>query len=97
MIATYAELAHHYGAAVLPARPRKSKDKAKLRLDYHIEFNRRFYSVPHALVGEEAGPRITATLITVLHKGKQPPPSAPRLGAFFCPQSQHMPESQRRQ
>jgi hypothetical protein len=27
--ATYAEMARHYGVAIVPARPRKPKDKAK--------------------------------------------------------------------
>ena len=27
---TYADLARHYGVTVLPARPRKSRDKAKV-------------------------------------------------------------------
>nr|VFK26920.1 MAG: Integrase core domain-containing protein [Candidatus Kentron sp. LPFa] len=134
---TYAELARHYGTTVLPTRPRKPKDKAKVEvavqvverwilarlrhhtffclsdlntairqllqemnarplqrqkvsrwdlfetldrpalhplpstpyeyaqwkkakvsIDYHIEFNRRLYSVPHALVGEVVELRI---------------------------------------
>ena len=27
---TYAEMAEHYGTAILPARPRKPRDKAKV-------------------------------------------------------------------
>lgn len=172
--ATYAELARHYGTAILPARPRKPKDKAKVEvavqvverwilarlrhytffflsdlntairrllqemnarplqrqrvscrdlfetldrpalrhlpsspyeyaqwkkakvgLDYHIEFNRRLYSIPHALVGEEVELRITATLVTVLHKGKQVT-LHPRHGpGRFSTLSDHMPESHR--
>nr|VFK36442.1 MAG: Integrase core domain-containing protein [Candidatus Kentron sp. LPFa] len=33
---TYAELAHHYGTAVLPARPYKPKDKAKAEVAVQV-------------------------------------------------------------
>lgn len=140
--ATYADMARHYGLAVLPARPYKPKDKAKVEvgvqvverwilarlrhhtfhslaalntairellvelnerrlqrlpysrralferldrpamqalpaqpyeyaewkyvkpgIDYHVEIARRFYSVPHALVGRRLQARITATTV----------------------------------
>jgi transposase len=148
--ATYAEMAAHYQTAVLPARPRKPKDKAKAEvavqvverwilarlrhhtffslpelnkaiaellpalnerhfqgqsvsrrdlyeqldapalrplpaqpyeyaewcrakpgIDYHISVNKRFYSVPHALVGQTLDVRLTAETVEVLHKGKR--------------------------
>lgn len=172
---TYAELARHYGTTVLPTRPRKPKDKAKVEvavqvverwilarlrhhtffclselntairqllqemnarplqrqkvsrwdlfetldrpalrplpstpyeyaqwkkakasIDYHIEFNRRLYSVPHALVGEVVELRITATLITVLHRGKQVALHQRHGSGRFSTQPHHMPESHRR-
>jgi len=51
---TYAELAAHYGTAVLPARPRKPRDKAKVEVAVQIAQrwilarlrNRRFFSLP---------------------------------------------------
>nr|VFK59252.1 MAG: Integrase core domain-containing protein [Candidatus Kentron sp. TUN]VFK67846.1 MAG: Integrase core domain-containing protein [Candidatus Kentron sp. TUN] len=173
--ATYAELACHYGTTILPARPYKPKDKAKVEvgvqvverwilarlrhqtffflselnaairqllqemnarplqrqkvtrqdlfetldspvlrplpptpyeyaqwkkakigLDYHIEFNRRLYSVPHALVGEAVELRVTATLITVVYKGKQVALHQRHGSGRFSTQSHHMPESHRR-
>ncbi|AOV15727.1 transposase [Acidihalobacter aeolianus] len=148
--ATYAEMAAHYGTAVLPARPYKPKDKAKVEvavqvverwilarlrhhrffslaelnraiaallpelnerlfqgrtesrrdlfesldrpalrplpgeayvyaewrrarpgIDYHVEVDKRCYSVPHALVGQVLDLRITATTIEVLHRGQR--------------------------
>jgi len=145
---TYAELAAHYGTAVLPARPGKPRDKAKVEvgvqvvqrwilarlrnqtffsldelnsrirelvtdlnartmrkygfsrqelfdrteraalrplpaepfvfaefrrakvnIDYHVELERHYYSVPYRLRGEEVEIRFTATAVEVLHKG----------------------------
>jgi transposase len=145
---TYEALAEHYGCAILPARPRKPQDKAKVeagvllverwilarlrhwhfhslaelntairqllgelnerpfqklegsrrswfdlldrpalrplpstafeyadfkrarvsRLDYHVEFAHHYYSVPHALVGQEVELRITRTTVEVLFR-----------------------------
>ena len=45
--------------------------KAKPGIDYHIEVDKRFYSVPHALVGQVLELRITATTVEVMHKGKR--------------------------
>jgi len=147
---TYLELARHYGTAVVPARPRKPKDKAKaergvqvaqrwilarlrhetffsladlnmriaelladlnarpmrtyggqsrrelferldrpalkplpahsycfsswskarVNLDYHIEVEHHYYSVPYALVREVVDVRVTATMVEVLHKNR---------------------------
>ena len=148
--ATYAEMAAHYGTAVLPARPYKPKDKAKVEvavqiverwilarlrhhtffslaelnaaisellpalndrpfqgrresrrdlfdaidrpalkplpcapyeyaewrkakpgIDYHVAVDKRFYSVPHNLVGQTLTVRLTATTVEVLQKGKR--------------------------
>jgi transposase len=147
---TYADLARHYGVTVLPARPRKPRDKAKVEqsvllaerwilaalrhrtffsleelaaaivplrdrlndrpmrklnvsrralfetldrpalqplpatpyelasfkyvranIDYHVEFEAHYYSVPHQLRGEVLEVRATATTIEVLHGGRR--------------------------
>lgn len=147
---TYAELATHYGTAVLPARPYKPRDKAKVEvgvqlverwilarlrhqtffslaalnsaihtllqelnhrpfkklpgsrstqfqaldqpalqplpiqpyeyaewrkarvhLDYHIEVNGHFYSVPYRLVRQQVDVRLTVTTIEILAKGER--------------------------
>jgi transposase len=147
---TYHEMAQHYGIAVLPARPRKPRDKAKVEnavgiverwilaalrhrkffavaelneaieelierlnhrpfrkregtraslfeslelpalqplpieryvvaewktvranIDYHVEVDRHYYSVPYQLAGQQLEARYTATTIEVFHGGKR--------------------------
>jgi transposase len=173
---TYAEMAAHYDTAVVPARPRKPRDKAKVEvavqvvtrwiiaklrnrrffsldeinaairelvaqlndrvtrhlgtsrrslfdeierpalkklptepylyaewkeckvgLDYHVEVERHYYSVPHALLRETVWARVTARTIEVFHRGK-------RVAAHIRSSSnrrhttvrEHMPSSHRR-
>jgi len=173
---TYAELAAHYGCAVIPARPRKPRDKAKVEsgvlvverwilaalrdrtffslaeanaaiaerlewlndrpfrklpgsrrelferldrpalrplpaqpyeyatwrtatvnIDYHVEIERHWYSVPHQLVGQSCDIRVTAGVVEVLHRGRRVA-SHPRSGEQrrFTTESEHMPEAHRR-
>jgi transposase len=147
---TYAEMAAHYGTAVIPARPYRARDKAKVEvavqvatrfiiaklrnrqfftlsalnaaiaelvaqindrvsrhlgasrralfeelersalkplpaepyvfaewkqcrvgLDYHVEIDKHYYSVPHQLLREKVWARITARTIEVFHRGKR--------------------------
>ncbi len=169
---TYAEMAAHYGTAVLPARPYKPKDKAKAEvavqiverwilarlrhqtffslaelnqaiaellpelnerpfqgrtesrrdlfealdrpalrplpqddyeyaewrrakpgIDYHVEVDKRLYSVPHALVGHTLDLRITARTVEVMHKGRRVA-SHPRRGpGRYSTLTEHMPKS----
>ena len=173
---TYAEMAAHYGCAVIPARPRKPRDKAKVEagvllaerwilaalrnrtffglaeanaaiaerltwlnarpfrklpgsrrsqfealdrpalrplpasayeyatwktarvnIDYHVEVERHWYSVPYGLVGQQCDIRITAGIVEVLHRGRRV--SSHRRSAEqgrFTTLSEHMPEAHRR-
>lgn len=147
---TYADMATHYGMAVIPARPRKPKDKAKvesgvqivereilaplrdrtffslgelnramrellekvnhrpfqklegsrtelfekldrpvlkalpkeryehseflnptINIDYHIDVNGHYYSVPYTLKGQKIQVRLTKQVVEVLHRGKR--------------------------
>ena len=173
---SYAEMAAHYGTAVVPARPRKPRDKAKVEVavqvatrwiiaklrnrrffslveinaairdlvtqlnarvtrhlgtsrcalfdeierpalkalpvepylyaewkqckvsfDYHVEVERHYYSVPHALLRETVWLRITARTVEVFHRGT-------RIAAHMRSSSdrrhttvrEHMPSSHRR-
>ena len=45
--------------------------KAKVHLDYHVEFERRYYSVPHALVGKTVDLRITERAVEILYRGQR--------------------------
>ncbi len=147
---TYAEMAAHYGTAVIPARPRKPRDKAKVEvgvqvverwilaklrnrrffslaeanaairqlldqlnarvtrhlgasrrqlfeqldrpalldlpvelytyaewkecragLDYHVELDKHYYSVPHALLRQKFWARMTDRTVEIFHRGKR--------------------------
>jgi transposase len=147
---TYEEWSHHYGTTILPARPRKPQDKAKVEvsvqiverwilapirdevfftlaalnqrirellgplndrvmrdygqsrrerfeqidqpalqplpierfeyaewkwakanIDYHIELERHYYSLPHPLVQERVEVRFTAQMVEIFHKGQR--------------------------
>ena len=173
---SYAEMAAHYDTAIIPARPRKPRDKAKVEaavllatrwiiaklrnrkffslvelneavracvtdlnnrpsrhlgasrralfeevecsalkslpaepyvfaawkecrvgLDYHVEVEKHYYSVPHTLLSEKVWARITARTVEVFHRGK-------RVAAHVRSSSnrrhttvrEHMPSSHRR-
>jgi transposase len=173
---TYEEMAKHYRTAILPARPRKARDKskvevgvqvatrwviAKLRnrtffslaelnaairecvdainnrvtrhlgtsrralfeeiespalkalptkeyefaewkkcrpgLDYHVEIDKHYYSVPFTLIGEEMWARYTARTVEVSHRGKR---VAVHLRSYVkrahTTLPEHMPSSHRR-
>ncbi len=173
---TYAEMAAHYGCAVIPARPRKPRDKAKaeqgvllterwvlaalrhrtffsiaeanaairerlawlnarpfkklpgsraslfaeldrpalrplptapyefavwktatVNVDYHVEVDRHWYSVPYQLVGASCDIRVTAATVEVLHHGRRVA-SHRRSGdqRHFTTDAAHMPEAHRR-
>ena len=173
---TYADLAAHYGVAVVPARVRKPRDKAKVEagvllverwilarlrhrtftsltalnralrelledlnrrpfkklpgcrreafetvdrpalrplpvtpyqfaewkratvpMDYHLELEGHYYSVPHALVGRKVDLRQTATTLEVFHQGQRVAahPKGNLKGGFTTLEA-HMPASHRR-
>jgi transposase len=170
--ATYAEMAAHYGTAVLPARPYKPKDKAKVEvavqvverwilarlrhhtffslaelnaaiaallpalnerpfqgrtecrkdlfeaidrpalkplphapydyaewrkarpgIDYHIAVDKRFYSVPHTLVGRTLTVRLTASTVEVLHKGQRVASHPRHAHGRYSTLTEHMPKA----
>jgi transposase len=70
--------------------------KAKVNIDYHIEVDKAFYSVPHRLVREEVDVRLTANTVEILHKGSRVAshPRAYRKG--YCSTNlNHMPAAHR--
>jgi len=173
---SYAEMAAHYRCAVIPARPRKPRDKAKaenavlvaerwilaalrhrtffsvaeanaaiaerlawlnarpfkklpgsrlslfteldrpalrplpalpyeyatwktatVNIDYHIEVDRHWYSVPHQLVGEVCDIRVTTGIVEVLHRGRRVASHARSARQrSFTTLPEHMPEAHRR-
>ena len=173
---TYEEMAKHYKTAIVPARPRKPKDKAKVEvgvqvalrwitaklrrrtfftlaeanaairdcveqinnrvtrhlgasrrslfeeiersalkklpdteyvfaqwkqcragIDYHVEIERHYYSVPYTLVRQELWASYTASTVEVFHRGKRVAAhrrGSPNRGHTTLPE--HMPSSHRR-
>lgn len=45
--------------------------KVRVHIDYHIEFERHYYSVPHVLVGKQLLVRYTANTVECLHCGQR--------------------------
>lgn len=170
---TYHEMARHYGVAILPARPRKPRDKAKVEnavgvverwilaalrhrkffsvaelneaidelldrlnhrrfrkredtraslfealdrpalqplpveryvmaefktvranIDYHVEVERHYYSVPYQLAGQQLEARYTATTVELFQGGKRVASHARSFGAYrHTTVHEHMPKS----
>jgi transposase len=71
--------------------------RAKVSIDYHVELERHYYSVPYGLVGEVCDARLSATTVELFVKGRRVashPRSQRRFGATTTPA--HMPEAHRR-
>lgn len=43
----------------------------RANIDYHVEIDRHYYSVPYQLAGQQLEARYTATTIEVFHGGKR--------------------------
>ncbi|MDH3664407.1 MAG: IS21 family transposase [Alphaproteobacteria bacterium] len=87
VIALNARLSRHLGASrrelfdeldrpalkPLPQEPYPYGEwkEARVGLDYHIEVDRHYYSVPHKLLREKVWARLTARTVEVFYKGKR--------------------------
>ena len=70
--------------------------KARVSIDYHVDIERHYYSVPHQLVGELVEVRITARMIQCLHHGKRVASHVrSALPGRHTTQADHMPKSHR--
>ncbi|MES0022328.1 MULTISPECIES: hypothetical protein [unclassified Mesorhizobium] len=70
---------------------------ARVSTDYHVEFERYFYSVPHGLIREQVDVRAMSRTIEVFFKGKRVAVHQRRYGgARFGTDPDHMPSSHRR-
>jgi transposase len=69
---------------------------ARVNIDYHVELDGHYYSVPHRLVGEMVQLRITATTVEAVHGQNRVAAHAlnPRRGAHTTT-PEHMPASHR--
>lgn len=43
--------------------------RVRVNIDYHVDVDRHYYSVPHALVGEDLDARVSATTVEIFHRG----------------------------
>lgn len=69
---------------------------AKVNIDYHIAFEKHFYSVPHPLIHRQVEVRASERMIEIFHKGQQValhPRS--RVPGRFSTRSEHMPANHR--
>lgn len=57
----------------LPALPYEFAHwkQAKVHVDYHVEVEGHYYSVPHTLVGRKVDLRYTATTVEIFHQGQR--------------------------
>jgi transposase len=83
----------------LPERPYEYGiwRRAKVSIDYHVELERHYYSVPYQLVGEVCDARLSATSVELFVRGRRiasHPRSAERFKASTI--AAHMPEAHRR-
>lgn len=56
----------------LPEKPYEFaiRKVARVNIDYHVEFDKHFYSAPHSLIHQEVDLRVTEHLVQIIHKGK---------------------------
>ena len=71
--------------------------RARVNLDYHIEVDDFFYSVPHALIRAEVDVRITARMVEIFHRGQRVAVHQRRtMGRKHGTDPDHMPSAHRR-
>lgn len=71
---------------------------ARVHLDYHIEYKKHRYSVPHTLIHEEVNLRVTEHLIEIFHKSQKDPVATHPLSyspGRFTTLAEHMPPNHR--
>ncbi len=83
----------------LPARPHEFTEwaKVRVRMDYHVTFEKHHYSVPYALAGRQLDVRATKRIVECLHRGERVAShrrSPGQGGHTTAPE--HMPESHRK-
>ena len=80
----------------LPAQPYQYADikQARVHIDYHIEYDKHYYSVPHPLVKQAVEVHATDSLVVICHQGQRVAshPRSRRQGAHSTCQ-EHMPQA----
>jgi len=68
--------------------------KVRPNIDYHVEVDRHYYSVPHQLAGEQLEARSTTTTVEIFHLGKRVASHVRSFAAYrHSTQREHMPKS----
>ena len=71
--------------------------KARVHIDYHVEVDHHYYSVPHALVGKQLDARASAHTVEVFHQGVRVASHLrSRARGRHTTLPEHMPEAHRR-
>ena len=71
--------------------------KVRVNIDYHVEVERHYYSVPHALVGRQLDARITANTVECIYRGQRVASHVrSELKGRHTTADEHMPEKHRR-
>jgi transposase len=57
----------------LPAQPYEHAEwrRVRVNIDYHVEFDRHYYSVPYTLARQPVDLRVTASTVEILHQGQR--------------------------
>jgi len=80
----------------LPSQPYQYADikQARVHIDYHIEYDKHYYSVPHHLVKQAVEVQATDSAVAIYHQGQRiaSHPRSYRQGAHSTCQ-EHMPQS----
>ena len=81
----------------LPARPYEYAEwkQVRVNIDYRVDIDRHYYSVPYQLLKQQLDARITARTVELLHKGRRVAshPRSHRVGHTTAPE--HMPSAHR--
>jgi transposase len=83
----------------LPAHPYEYADwkRAKVNIDYHVEVERHYYSVPYQLVREQVDIRFTSTTVEILFKNRRVAShKRSYVPGAFTTITEHMPKSHQR-
>ena len=71
--------------------------KARVNIDYHVEVDKNFYSVPYQLVGQEVEVRLGATTVEVFYQGQRVAAHARSSGkGRYVTEDRHRPAAHRR-
>jgi transposase len=67
-----------------------------VHIDYHVEFRKHYYSVPHLLIGEQVFLRVTEHIVEIFHKRRRVAShTRSRVQGGYSTQHEHMPPNHR--